>query len=89
MSPIDIIRAWKDAEYRQSLSATELAMMPAHPAGLIDLTDDDLESVAGGKPKLTEGVCQTVVACPTGTGCMTFVSNGCPGGVSVVLGHCP
>jgi mersacidin/lichenicidin family type 2 lantibiotic len=89
MSPINIIRAWKDAEYRQSLSAAELAMMPAHPAGVIALTDDDLESVAGGRPKLTEGVCHTVVACPTGTGCMTFVSDGCPGGVSVVLGHCP
>ena len=89
MSPINIIRAWKDAEYRQSLSAAELAMMPAHPAGLIQLTDDDLESIAGGRPKLTEGVCRTVVACPTGTGCMTFVSDGCPGGVSKVLGSCP
>jgi mersacidin/lichenicidin family type 2 lantibiotic len=89
MSPINIIRAWKDAEYRQSLSAADLAMIPAHPAGLIALTDDDLESVAGGRPKLTEGVCHTVVACPTGTACMTLVSDGCPGGVSVVLGSCP
>lgn len=89
MSPINIIRAWKDAEYRQSLSAAELATIPAHPAGLIELTDDDLERAAGGAPKLTEGVCKTIVACPTGTGCMTFVSDGCPGGVSVVLGHCP
>ena len=89
MSPINIIRAWKDAEYRQSLSAAELAMMPVHPAGLIQLSDDDLESVAGGRPKLTDGVCRTIVACPTGTGCMTFVSDGCPGGVSKVLGSCP
>src|SRR6185503_1600130 len=82
MSPINIIRGWKDAEYRQSLSAADLALLPAHPAGLIQLTDDDLDSIAGGRPKLTEGVCHTVVACPTGTGCMTFVSDGCPGGVS-------
>ena len=30
MSPINIIRAWKDAEYRQSLSAADLALLPAH-----------------------------------------------------------
>lgn len=89
MSPINIIRAWKDAEYRQSLSAAELAMLPAHPAGLIELTNDDLESVAGGATKLTEGVCKTIAGCPTGTGCMTLVSDGCPGGVSKVLGGCP
>ena len=58
MSPINIIRAWKDAEYRQSLSAADLALLPAHPAGLIQLTDDDLDSIAGGRPKLTEGVCR-------------------------------
>jgi mersacidin/lichenicidin family type 2 lantibiotic len=89
MSPIHIIRAWKDAEYRQSLSAAELAMIPAHPAGLVELTNDDLASIAGGRVKLTDGVCKTVVACPTGTGCMTLVSDGCPGGVSKVLGSCP
>jgi mersacidin/lichenicidin family type 2 lantibiotic len=89
MSPINIIRAWKDAEYRESLSAAERAMLPAHPAGLITLTDDDLDSIAGGRLKLTEGVCHTIAGCPTGTGCMTFVSDGCPGGVSKVLGSCP
>ena len=89
MSPIHIIRAWKDAEYRQSLSAAELAMIPAHPAGLIELTSDDLTSIAGGRPKLTDGVCKTIAGCSTGTGCMTFVSDGCPGGVSQVLGGCP
>jgi mersacidin/lichenicidin family type 2 lantibiotic len=43
MSTLDIIRAWKDEEYRLSLDE-----MPAHPAGLIELTDADLELVAGG-----------------------------------------
>lgn len=52
MSPINIIRAWKDADYRQSLSAAELAALPAHPAGLIELSDDELEGAAGGAPGL-------------------------------------
>jgi mersacidin/lichenicidin family type 2 lantibiotic len=48
MSTLDIIRAWRDEEYRLSLDETERAMLPAHPAGLIELTDADLDLVAGG-----------------------------------------
>ncbi|HEX8178043.1 MAG TPA: mersacidin/lichenicidin family type 2 lantibiotic [Pyrinomonadaceae bacterium] len=36
MSVENIIRAWKDPDYRQSLSAAALAALPAHPSGLID-----------------------------------------------------
>jgi mersacidin/lichenicidin family type 2 lantibiotic len=43
----NIIRAWKDAEYRASLSAAELAQLPEMPAGLIDLTDADVEAISG------------------------------------------
>ncbi len=49
MSKIDIIRAWKDEEYRLSLSDAERAKLPEHPAGLIELTDADLNMVAGGR----------------------------------------
>lgn len=49
MSPNKIIRAWKDVQFRQSLSNEEIAMLPEHPAGLIDLTDTELDAVAGGK----------------------------------------
>jgi mersacidin/lichenicidin family type 2 lantibiotic len=49
MSHVDVIRAWKDEEYRASLSAAELAELPAHPAGLIELGDTDLDAVAGGQ----------------------------------------
>lgn len=48
MSNDKIIRAWKDAEYRNSLSAAERAQMPANPAGLMELTDEDLASANGG-----------------------------------------
>jgi mersacidin/lichenicidin family type 2 lantibiotic len=40
-----IIRAWKDEEYRMSLSQEQLALLPEHPSGMIDLTDEDLISV--------------------------------------------
>ena len=39
----DIIRAWKDESYRATLDE-----MPAHPAGMLELEDADLEAVAGG-----------------------------------------
>ena len=48
MSANKIIRAWKDAEYRASLSEAERAALPSNPAGLIDLTERDLEVVVGG-----------------------------------------
>jgi mersacidin/lichenicidin family type 2 lantibiotic len=43
MSHRDIIRAWKDAEFRCSLSEAERAMLPSHPAGSIELADPELE----------------------------------------------
>jgi mersacidin/lichenicidin family type 2 lantibiotic len=45
MSIQDIIRAWKDADYRQSLSEDEQALLPEHPAGVIELHAGDLEQV--------------------------------------------
>ena len=48
MSNIDIIRAWKDEEYRESLSEEERALLPENPAGLIELTDEDMSAMAGG-----------------------------------------
>src|SRR5437016_3202669 len=42
-----IVRAWKDETYRQSLSTEEQAMLPANPAGEIELTDAQLAAVHG------------------------------------------
>ncbi len=52
-----VVRAWKDQEYRQNLSAAERANLPAHPSGMIELTDAELSGVSGGdimgpQPKL-------------------------------------
>ncbi len=46
MSNLDVVRAWKDESYRNSLSEAERAMLPANPAGPIELTEEQLE-VAG------------------------------------------
>jgi mersacidin/lichenicidin family type 2 lantibiotic len=48
MENIDIARAWKDEEYRNSLSEEQKAQLPDNPAGQIELTDEDLNAVAGG-----------------------------------------
>jgi mersacidin/lichenicidin family type 2 lantibiotic len=49
MEKTDIIRAWKDAEFRSELSPEERAFLPENPAGLIELTDEALEYVVGGE----------------------------------------
>ena len=47
MSYQEIIRAWKDEVYRLSLSEEQRAQLPENPAGLIELTDTELDGVAG------------------------------------------
>jgi len=49
MSQVNVIRARKDEEYRQSLSAGELALLPDNPAGAIELTDGEMLAVEGGE----------------------------------------
>ena len=48
MSVENIIRAWKDEDFRHSLSAAERARLAEHPAGLIDLTAAELDALTGG-----------------------------------------
>jgi mersacidin/lichenicidin family type 2 lantibiotic len=45
---IDTIRVWKDAAYRNRLSAEQLATVPGNPAGAIELSDTELDAVNGG-----------------------------------------
>ncbi len=44
---IDIVRAWKDEAYRQQLSSEEQALLPANPAGELELSDAELQVVHG------------------------------------------
>src|SRR5262245_34838737 len=49
MSYVNVIRAWKDADYRLSLSEAERALLPDHPAGLIELDEAVMNSIAAGE----------------------------------------
>lgn len=49
MSNTDIVRAWKDEDYRQGLSEEQRSQLPDNPAGIIELTNNEMEGIAGGK----------------------------------------
>jgi mersacidin/lichenicidin family type 2 lantibiotic len=48
---INVVRAWKDAAYRSSLSEADLAELPQNPAGTfdLDLSEAELNLIAGGE----------------------------------------
>jgi mersacidin/lichenicidin family type 2 lantibiotic len=48
MKNTDVIRAWKDREYRLGLSKADQALLPEHPVGLVELTDAELGGASGG-----------------------------------------
>jgi mersacidin/lichenicidin family type 2 lantibiotic len=43
----DIVRAWKDASYRQSLSPEQQALVPESPVGEFELSEAELEIING------------------------------------------
>ncbi|HEY1354372.1 MAG TPA: mersacidin/lichenicidin family type 2 lantibiotic [Ktedonobacteraceae bacterium] len=47
MTP-DIVRAWKDESYRQSLSQAQQHTLPANPAGHLELGACELAAIYGG-----------------------------------------
>ena len=57
---IDIVRAWKDPEYRKTLTPEELAGLPERPAG--EISDGELQGVSGGSiVEDTEKIVNTLV----------------------------
>ncbi len=56
MSHVDVIRAWKDPDYRRGLSEAQLAELPANPAGDMALTNEQLKEFSGGKPIVTTAI---------------------------------
>ena len=63
MTTKNIIRAWKDAEYRNSLSESERASLPPNPAGLIDVADAGLDDSGGGAARIPtlSALCSLVI----------------------------
>ena len=47
MTKEQIIRAWKDEEYRAGLDPEEFALLPEHPAGVVELSEHELQQVPG------------------------------------------
>lgn len=48
MTKENIIRAWKDPEYFNSLTDAERAALAENPAGPMRISDQELENVVGG-----------------------------------------
>jgi mersacidin/lichenicidin family type 2 lantibiotic len=65
MSTQNIIRAWKDASYRSSLIAAEQALLPANPAGAIELHAIELEQVFGAGEQTVSFNTTMPIVCPT------------------------
>ena len=77
---IDIVRAWKDEAYRQSLSEEERLALPENPVGEIELTDADLEAVYGGASALVgcSAICNVnSVVCNSGICHVTVIAHNC------------
>ncbi|HEU4388626.1 MAG TPA: mersacidin/lichenicidin family type 2 lantibiotic [Blastocatellia bacterium] len=82
MDSNEIIRAWKDEEYRLGLSDARQSTLPQNPAGLIELNDDDLGDVSGG----TTGVCETIIISLVASellGCKDSILHGTCSGLSI------
>jgi mersacidin/lichenicidin family type 2 lantibiotic len=62
MSNQDIVRAWKDAGFRRSLSAEQRQWLPGNPAGPADLSNDELKA-AGGLALGEDAAITTAVTC--------------------------
>jgi mersacidin/lichenicidin family type 2 lantibiotic len=42
-----IVRAWKDEDFLSTLSLEEVQELPENPAGLVELTDEELDGASG------------------------------------------
>ena len=66
MQENQIIRAWKDAEFRKTLDPDALTALPPSPVGGVELADEDLGDISGGAIAVTQTtVCATTWACVT------------------------
>ncbi|HEV8487003.1 MAG TPA: mersacidin/lichenicidin family type 2 lantibiotic [Blastocatellia bacterium] len=89
MCRLDVIRAWKDEDYRMSLSEAERRMLPTNPAGLIDISDSELGAVAGG---LEAGGMSFPGVCSCFGGCQSEFYGICSGDWAPCTGgpfYCP
>lgn len=63
----NIIRAWKEPEYRETVEGE----IPPHPSGLVELSDEDLGLVSGGAGTVTS----SGLFCSFSAECMPTICN--------------
>lgn len=57
MSNQEIINAWKDEDYWYSLSEEMRSRLPENPVGIIELCDQEMETIVGGLTIISWGNC--------------------------------
>ena len=62
MSPDQVIRAWKHADFGTGLAADSESSLPANPVGSIDIADSSL-GMAGGRYANTTEFLETLGCC--------------------------
>jgi len=73
-----IIRAWKDESYRTSLSCEERELLPKNPAGVIDLTDQELDIIMKGGVGIAEAPGDdSILGVSTALSCIDWETVGC------------
>ncbi len=76
----NIIRAWKDKDYFESLSQQEQARVPENPAGMLELSEEEMYLIAGGKKEKKDKSLKHYTK-----KCMYIVSNFCAVSVDTCL----
>lgn len=76
MSNENIIRAWKDEDYWNSLSEEQRSQLPDNPAGTIELSEKEMEIIAGGRIDQTLRTgCGDTAFTQAYEGCSPFSNN--------------
>ncbi len=65
MTQQQVVKAWKNPEFRASLSEAQRNALPANPAGLVELNEKELMEVGGGTTLLCVAVATVILMWPT------------------------
>jgi mersacidin/lichenicidin family type 2 lantibiotic len=75
MNSTEIVRSWKDEDYRLSLGAREQTLLPDSPVGIVALSDEELSEVGGGTTGILLGVPLVIGTVPVAIGTAVPVSS--------------
>ena len=75
MGTIEIVKAWKDVEYRDTLTTVQLEQLAAHPAGIIEFGQPQLEDESLFGPAVSR--CKLISNSTAKGGCYTADPGHC------------